>query len=109
MIKSIIKSAVKVLKKKKPKKLTKWTKAAKKKRDLKNARARVLAAEKRLAYNTEVNPRRKAHTSKRMKELMKKGTLGKIDEAAKKGTGIFIGQKNPGQGVGRWDYRKKGD
>ena len=42
-----------------------------------------------------------------MKELMKKGTLGKIDEAAKKGTGIFIAQKNPGRGVGRWDYRKK--
>tara|TARA_R100000008_G_scaffold70857_1_gene48582 strand:+ start:176 stop:460 length:285 start_codon:yes stop_codon:yes gene_type:complete len=89
--------------------LKKVKKLTQRQRDLKNARARVLAAEKRLAYNTEVNPRRKAHTSKRMKELMKKGTLGKIDETAKKGTGIFIGQKNPGRGVGRWDYRKKGD
>jgi|TARA_R100000700_G_C3038318_1_gene63572 hypothetical protein len=90
---------------KKAKKLTKWTKAAKKKRDLKNARARVLAAEERA--HTKGNPRKIGHTSKRMKELMKKGTLGKIDEAAKKGTGIFIGQKNPGRGVGRWDYRRK--
>jgi hypothetical protein len=91
------------------KKVKKVKKLTQRQRDLKNARSRVIAASKRLAYNTEVNPRRKAHTSKRMKELMKKGTLGKIEEAAKKGTGIFIGQKNPGRGVGRLDYRKKGD
>jgi hypothetical protein len=101
MVGSLIKLGLKALKK--PKKLTQ------RQRDLKNARSRVISAEKRLAYNPEVNPRRKAHTSKRMKELMKKGTLGKINEAAKKGTGIFIGQKTPGRGVGRWDYRKKGD
>jgi len=89
------------------KKVKKIKKLTQRQRDLKNARARVLAAEERA--HTKGNPRKIGHTSKRMKELMKKGTLGKIEEAAKKGTGIFIGQKNPGRGVGRWDYRKKGD
>ena len=99
MVGSLIKLALKSLRK--PKKLTQ------KQRDLKNARRRIIAAEKRRAYNPELNPRRKGHTSKRMKELIKKGTIGKIDKQAKKGTGIFIGQKNPGRGVGRWDYSDK--
>ena len=42
-----------------------------------------------------------------MKELIKQGKLGEINKEAKKGTGIFIGQKNPGRGVGRWDYSDK--
>ena len=99
MVGSLIKLALKSLRK--PKKLTQ------KQRDLKNARRRIIAAEKRRAYNPELSPRRKGHTSKRMKELIKKGTIGKIDKQAKKGTGIFIGQKNPGRGVGRWDYSDK--
>ena len=99
MVGSLIKLGLKSLKK--SKKLTQ------RQRDLKNARRRIIAAEKRRAYNPELNPRRKGHTSKRMKELMKKGTFGKIEKEAKKGTGIFIGQKNPGRGVGRWDYSDK--
>ena len=99
MVGSLIKLALKSLRK--PKKLTQ------KQRDLKNARRSIIAAEKLRAYNPELNPRRKGHTSKRMKELIKKGTIGKIDKQAKKGTGIFIGQKNPGRGVGRWDYSDK--
>ena len=99
MVGSLIKLGLKALKK--PKKLTQ------RQRDLKNARSRIIAAEKRRAYNPELNPRRKGHTSKRMKELIKKGKIGEISKEAKKGTGIFIGQKNPGRGVGRWDFSDK--
>ena len=83
---------------KKTKKLTQ------RQRDLKNARARIRAAERRSRQGSGTT---RKHKSKRMKELIKKGTLGKIDKEAKKGTGIFIGQKNPGRGVGRWDYSDK--
>ena len=99
MVGSLIKLGLKSLKK--SKKLTQ------RQRDLKNARSRIIAAEKRRAYNPELNPRRKGHTSKRMKELIKQGKLEEINKEAKKGTGIFIGQKNPGRGVGRWEYSDK--
>jgi acetyl-CoA carboxylase carboxyltransferase component len=74
--------------------------------DLRNARARIRAAERR--RGEDPNKRKhKQHESKRMKELIKQGKLGEINKEAKKGTGIFIGQKNPGRGVGRWDYSDK--
>ena len=96
MVGSLIKLALKSLRK--PKKLTQ------RQRDLKNARARILAAERRSRQGSGTT---RKHKSKRMKELIKKGTLGKIEKQSKKGTGIFIGQKNPGRGVGRWDYSDK--
>jgi hypothetical protein len=101
MVGSLIKLALNGIGKslKKSKKLTQ------RQRDLRNARARIRAAERR---GGDPNKRKhKQHESKRMKELIKQGKLGEISKEAKKGTGIFIGQKNPGRGVGRWDFSDK--
>ena len=103
MVGSLIKLALKSLRK--SKKLTQ------KQRDLLNARRRAISGSSRkssIGHRPPGSPPpRKQRESKRMKELMKKGTFGKIEKEAKKGTGIFIGQKNPGRGVGRWDYSDK--
>ena len=97
MVGSLIKLALKSLKK--SKKLTQ------RQRDLRNARARIRAAKRRGVDGRKI--KHKQHESKRMKELIKQGKLGEISKEAKKGTGIFIGQKNPGRGVGRWDFSDK--
>ena len=97
MVGSLIKLALKSLKK--SKKLTQ------RQRDLRNARARIRAAKRRGVDGRKI--KHKQHESKRMKELIKQGKLGEINKEAKKGTGIFIGQKNPGRGVGRWDFSDK--
>ena len=99
----VLLKAGKTLKKSKK---TAYSKLTQRQRDLRNARSRIRAAERR--RGEDPNKRKhKQHESKRMKELIKQGKLGEINKEAKKGTGIFIGQKNPGRGVGRWDYSDK--